>query len=76
MTNFSGITTVPSSGFSSRLIMRKMVVLPAPLGPTRPTRSPGLIWKLLPLKRYFLPWNLSTLLKAITLSAPTRARFT
>jgi hypothetical protein len=32
--------TCPSSGGSSPVIMRKSVVLPAPLGPTRPTFSP------------------------------------
>ena len=32
--------TWPSSGLSVCMTMRKMVVLPAPLGPTRPTFSP------------------------------------
>ena len=32
---------VPLSGDSSSRIIRKSVVLPAPLGPTKPTREPG-----------------------------------
>ena len=34
------IETCPSSGDSSFMISRKMVDLPAPFGPTRPTFSP------------------------------------
>ena len=34
------IVTTPSSGCSVPAIMRKIVVLPAPLGPTSPTFSP------------------------------------
>src|ERR1700684_3256458 len=44
MVNFFGTETSPSSRSSSPTIMRKRVVLPAPLGPTRPTFSPGLSW--------------------------------
>ncbi len=40
-----GRSMTPSSGCSSPAIRRKMVLLPAPLGPTSPTFSPGLIWK-------------------------------
>ena len=36
MVSFLGTVTSPSSGASSPMIMRKSVVLPAPLGPTRP----------------------------------------
>jgi hypothetical protein len=36
-----GTDTSPSSGDSSPTIIRNSVVLPAPLGPTRPTFSPG-----------------------------------
>ena len=36
-----GNRDAPSSGSSSPTIMRKSVVLPEPLGPTRPTFSPG-----------------------------------
>ena len=35
--------TCPPSGSSSRLMRRKMVVLPEPFGPTSPTFSPRLI---------------------------------
>src|SRR6185295_7052653 len=45
MVSFFGTETSPSSGDSSPTIMRNSVVLPAPLGPTRPTFSPGLSWK-------------------------------
>ena len=44
MVSFFGTETSPSSGASSPTIMRKSVVLPDPLGPTRPTFSPGLSW--------------------------------
>jgi hypothetical protein len=36
-----GTETAPSSGVSSPTTIRKSVVLPDPLGPTRPTFSPG-----------------------------------
>ena len=39
-----GTETVPSSGLSSPTTMRNSVVLPAPLGPTSPTFSPGFNW--------------------------------
>jgi hypothetical protein len=37
--------TVPAAGSPSPASTRASVVLPAPLRPTRPTLSPGLIWK-------------------------------
>ena len=40
MLMFFSTETCPSSGDSSRMIIRKMVDLPAPLGPTRPIFSP------------------------------------
>src|ERR1043165_7612642 len=45
MVSLRGSETSPSSGVSSPTVMRKSVVLPAPLGPTSPTFSPGLNWK-------------------------------
>jgi len=36
-----GTDTSPSSGVSSPTIIRKMVVFPAPFGPTSPTFSPA-----------------------------------
>src|SRR5918993_5607616 len=44
MESFFGTETSPSSGASSPTIIRNRVVLPDPLGPTRPTFSPGLSW--------------------------------
>jgi len=41
---FFGTSTSPSSGVSSPTSMRKIVDLPEPFGPTRPTFSPGLSW--------------------------------
>jgi hypothetical protein len=45
MDSFFGTAMVPSSALSSPAIIRKSVVLPAPLGPTKPALSPGLSWK-------------------------------
>src|SRR6187455_2433463 len=53
-----GTDTSPSSGASSPTIMRKSVVLPDPLGPTRPTFSPGLSWKEASTKRICRPYCL------------------
>ena len=58
MVSFFGTDTSPSSGASSPTIMRKSVVLPAPLGPTRPTFSPGLIWNEASTKRICRPYCL------------------
>src|SRR5688500_1610001 len=41
--------------------MRKSVVLPEPLGPTRPTFSPGLSWKDASTNRICLPYCLEIL---------------
>ena len=37
--------TLPASGEIMPTVMRKVVVLPAPLGPSRPTISPASTWK-------------------------------
>src|SRR5581483_5875249 len=58
MVIFFGTDTSPSSGVSSPTIMRNSVVLPEPLGPTRPTFSPGLSWKDASTKRICLPYCL------------------
>src|SRR5512139_1724663 len=55
---FFGTDTSPSSGDSSPVIIRKMVVLPAPLGPTRPTFSPGFSWNDASTKMSCLPYCL------------------
>src|SRR5512139_670245 len=55
---FFGTDTSPSSGDSSPVIIRKMVVLPAPLGPTRPTFSPGLSWNEASTNRTWRPYCL------------------
>src|SRR5258706_6830508 len=44
MVSLRGRSIAPSSEVSSPVMRRKMVVLPAPLGPTSPTFSPGLSW--------------------------------
>src|SRR6476661_5710054 len=62
MVSFFGTDTSPSSGASSPTIMRKSVVLPDPLGPTRPTFSPGLSWKEASTKRICFPYCLLILL--------------
>src|SRR6266567_2796721 len=36
----------PASTSSSPVMIRNIVVFPAPFGPTRPVRLPGRIWKL------------------------------
>ena len=43
----------PSSGSSSPVRIRKRVLFPAPLRPKRPTRSPWLIWKVMPSRTFF-----------------------
>src|SRR6266511_1769761 len=68
MAVFLGTDTSPSSGCSSPVIMRKSVVLPEPLGPTRPTFSPGLSWKDASTKSTCLPYCLLMCEKAITLT--------
>src|ERR1700744_2554582 len=65
MVSFFGTDTSPSSGSSSPIIMRKRVVLPAPLGPTRPTFSPGLSWKDASTKTSCLPYCLLMLEREI-----------
>src|SRR5262245_24220658 len=58
MDTFFGTDTSPSSGDSSPVIIRKMVVLPAPFGPTSPTFSPGFNWKEASTKRTCRPYCL------------------
>src|SRR5688572_27894540 len=65
MVSLFGTDTSPSSGDSSPTIMRKRVVLPAPFGPTRPIRSPGLSWNDVSTKRICLPYCLLIRLKLI-----------
>ena len=65
MDSFFGTETSPSSGFSSPVIMRKSVVLPAPFGPTSPTFSVGLSWNEASTKRIWRPYCLLTPEKAI-----------
>src|SRR6478736_10426452 len=60
-----GTETSPSSGSSSPTTMRKSVVFPAPLGPTRPTFSPGLSWNDASTKTSCLPYCLLILEKEI-----------
>src|SRR5438270_7928428 len=60
-----GTETSPSSGSSSPTTMRKSVVLPAPLGPTRPTFSPGLSWNDASTNTSCLPYCLLILEKEI-----------
>ena len=43
------------------MIMRNSVVLPDPLGPTKPIFSPGLSWNEASTKRTCLPYCLLTL---------------
>ena len=42
VTSWPSKTTVPPSASIRPIVMRKLVVLPAPLGPSRPTTSPAL----------------------------------
>src|SRR5579864_3411816 len=65
MVSFFGTETSPSSGVSSPTTMRKSVVLPAPLGPTRPTFSPGFNWKEASTKINCLPYCLWIFAKEI-----------
>src|SRR5688572_32977948 len=58
MVSLRGTETSPSSGASSPTIRRKSVVLPAPLGPTRPTFSPGFSWKEASMNRTCRPYCL------------------
>src|SRR3954469_24934302 len=72
MESFLGTDTSPSSAVSSPTIRRNRVVLPAPLGPTRPTFSPGLSWKEASMKRTWRPYCLPRWEKEIkTLQAIT-----
>src|SRR4051812_17089440 len=66
MVCFRGTETSPSSGASSPVIIRNSVVLPDPLGPTRPIFSPGLSWNEASTKRTCLPYCLLTLEREIT----------
>src|SRR6185369_3219338 len=65
MLSFLGTETVPSSGASSPTTMRNRVVLPEPLGPTRPTFSPGFNWKDASTKTSCRPYCLLILEKEI-----------
>src|SRR5229473_1653768 len=65
MVIFFGTETSPSSGDSSPTINRKSVVLPAPLGPTSPARSPGFNWNDASTKMSCLPYCLVTLFSEI-----------
>src|SRR5512145_3368156 len=60
MVSFLGTVTSPSSVPSSPVIRRKIVVLPAPLGPTSPTFSPGLSWNDASTNRTCPPYCLHT----------------
>ena len=44
----SSRSTRPESGITIPQVMRKLVVLPAPLGPSSPTISPVSTWKSTP----------------------------
>src|SRR5436190_6321347 len=57
--------TWPSSGCSSPVIIRNSVVLPAPLGPTRPTFSPLLSAAEASMKRSWWPFCLLMLSRRI-----------
>src|SRR5216684_5576735 len=69
-----GTETSPSSGTSSPTTMRKSVVFPAPLGPTRPTFSPGLSWNEASTKTSCLPYCLLMLEKEIIQFQANRIR--
>src|SRR5438094_2283519 len=67
MVSFFGTDTSPSSGVSSPTISRNSVVLPEPLGPTRPTLSSGLSWKEASTNRICRPYCLLMRERAINL---------
>src|SRR6202158_3755021 len=75
MVSLLGTETSPSSGTSSSTIMRKSVVFPEPLGPTRPTFSPGFNWKEASTKTNCLPYCLLILEKEI-IDGEKRAEYT
>src|SRR5258708_39695398 len=52
--------TLPVAGASSPLISRSMVDLPAPLGPTTPSRCPGCRLKVRSLKTVVAPYSALT----------------
>src|SRR5512141_866166 len=58
METLFGTDTSPSSAFSSPVMRRKIVVLPAPFGPTRPIFSPSFSWKDASTKRTCRPYCL------------------
>src|SRR6187200_705055 len=60
-----GTDTSPSSAASSPTIIRNSVVLPAPLGPTRPTFSPGFSWNEASTKISWRPYCLLILEREI-----------
>src|SRR4051794_35829679 len=72
MVSFLGTETEPSSGASSPVTMRNSVVLPAPLGPTSPTFSPGFNWKDASTKSNCLPYCLLMFDKEIILRNNSR----
>src|SRR5580704_15000462 len=63
--------TVPAAGSASPASTRASVVLPAPFRPTRPTLSPGPIWKLAPSSSSCAPARSSRPDAAITRTTPT-----
>src|SRR5215469_10931431 len=75
MVNFVGTETAPSSGVSSPTTIRKSVVLPAPLGPTSPTFSPGFNWNEASTKSNCLPYCLLMFEKEIILKEQLAARY-
>src|ERR1700722_2592963 len=74
MVIFLGTETAPSSGVSSPTTMRNSVVLPAPLGPTSPTFSPGFNWNEASTKSNCLPYCLLMFEKEIILEEQLAAR--
>src|SRR5271170_4328741 len=66
--------TSPSSGASSPTTIRNSVVLPDPLGPTRPTFSPGFNWKEASTKSNCLPYCLLMFEKEIILEGQLGVR--
>src|SRR3990172_13429609 len=59
VTSLSASVTRPASGSTMPQAMRKVVVLPAPLGPKRPTISPGNTSKSTPSTTRRLPYDLT-----------------